>query len=275
MHFPRRVENLTRQLDRLRAGIPHAPGPTPKGPLELAEAVGLELDDWQRDYLLSPANRRILNCTRQAGKSTVAAVDALSDALTAPGALILIIAPSERQSLETFRKVAGFYSLLGHPIPAGSDRKLGMELLNGSRIEALPGSEKTTRGFSAPRRIIADEASRIPGELFTGVLPMLARSSGALDLLSTPAGRQGFFYDGYNAGSWPVWEVPATAIPHRIPPAFLEEQRRVMDDRIFRQEFMCEFLDVEDAVFSGELIEAAADAGHDVEQTGGFAWEAS
>ncbi len=93
---------------------------------------------------------------------------------------------------------------------------------------------------------------------------------GALDLLSTPYGRQGFFYDTWTVGDWPGWEVPATAISHRIPPAFLEEQRRVMDDRHFRQEFMCEFLDVEDQVFSGELIDQAS--GHDVQPTGGFEW---
>lgn len=270
MHFPRRAEKLTRDLDRLRRQLPRRRAPVPSTPVGLAAAVGLDLDDWQRDYLENPAHRRILNITRQAGKSTVSAVSGLHDALTYPGALILIIAPSERQSLETFRKVSTMYAALGHVVPAESERKLGLELLNGSRLEALPGSERTTRGFSAPRRIIADEAARIPDELFVAVMPMLARSGGALDLLSTPNGRQGFFYDTWTAGNCAPWEIPATAIPHRIPPAFLEEQRRVMDDRHFRQEFMCEFLDVEDQVFSGELVDAAS--GHEVNDTGGFSW---
>jgi len=278
MHFPRRAERLTRDLDRLRRkafAVPRSGAsrqPVPETSVKLAEVVGLDLDDWQGEYLDSPSGRRILNICRQAGKSTVAAVSGLYDALVYPGSLVLIIAPSERQSLETFRKVAGIYHRLGYVVPAHSERKLGMELLNGSRIEALPGSEKTTRGFSAPRRIIADEASRIPDELYAGVLPMLARSGGSLDLLSTPAGKAGFFYETWTAGVWASWEVPATMIPHRIPPAFLEEQRRIMDERYFRQEFLCEFLDVEDAVFSGELIERAT--GHDVADTGGFEWTA-
>jgi hypothetical protein len=93
-----------------------------------------------------------------------------------------------------------------------------------------------------------------------------------LDLLSTPAGKQGFFYESWESGEWDSWEVAATSIPHRIPPSFLEEQARIMDRRHFEQEFMCQFLDVEDAVFSSELIESAT--GHQVGYTGGFEWEA-
>ena len=75
----------------------------------------------------------------------------LHKALIAPGSLILILAPAERQAKELFSKVARFYRTLGHIIPADSYRKLGMESRNGSRIEALPGTEKTVRGFSGRR----------------------------------------------------------------------------------------------------------------------------
>jgi phage FluMu gp28-like protein len=231
--------------------------------------VGIELDDWQAEYLENDSPRRLLNASRQSGKSTVAALDALHDALSVPGSLVLIIAPSERQSLETFRKVGEFYNRLGHSVPADSERKLGMELLNGSRIEGLPGSEKTIRGFSAPRRVIMDEASRIEDETFTAVLPMLAIGGGAMDLLSTPAGKRGFFYNAAEAGEWERWTIPATEVP-RITPEFLEEQRHLMGERWFLQEFMCEFLDTDDAVFATDLIENAS--AQEVAATGGFDW---
>ncbi len=89
----------------------------------------------------------ILLCSRQSGKSTMAALLALHKALTRPGSLVLVLAPAERQAKELFSKVAQFYRTLGHPLPAESYRKLGMNLSNGSRIEALPGSETTIRGF--------------------------------------------------------------------------------------------------------------------------------
>lgn len=262
---------LARDIARLRAVAPRR-APVPETPAGLAEAVGLDLDRWQREYLESPSDRRLLLTSRQIGKSTVAAVGGLYDALIEPGALVLIVSPSERQSLEIFRKITGMYRALGLPVAPESERKMGLELLNGSRIEALPGSEKTIRGFSAPRRVIVDEASRVEDETFAGVLPMLATSGGSLDLLSTPAGSRGFFFDAYETGEWASWRVPATDVPHRIPPAFLREMRRTMDARVFAQEFMCEFLDVDDQVFSGDLIDAAS--GHEVEETGGFAWTA-
>ena len=261
--------SLRRDVARLRSVAPRRRRLVPDTPVELAAAVGISLDDWQGEYLECASTRRLLNCTRQGGKSTVSGVGALHDALALPGSLILIIAPSERQSLETFRKVAEFYNRLGHSVPADSERKLGLELLNGSRIEGLPGSEKTIRGFSAPRRVIIDEASRVEDLTFTAVLPMLAVSGGSLDLLSTPAGKRGFFYQAATSGSWERWTIPATEVP-RITPAFLEEQRRLMGERFFRQEFMCEFLDTDDAVFATDLIEAAS--GHQVQATGGFDW---
>ena len=50
--------------------------------------------------------------------------------------------------------------------------------------------------------------------------------------------------------------VPATECA-RIPKAFLEEERAVMGDWWFRQEYLCEFVDTEDSLFSRELVEAA------------------
>ena len=50
-------------------------------PVELARATGVEPDPWQRDLLRSAAPRVLLNCCRQAGKSTMAAMLAVHTAL--------------------------------------------------------------------------------------------------------------------------------------------------------------------------------------------------
>src|SRR5215213_7008933 len=139
-----------------------------------AKEAGLDPDPWQRDLLRSSSDRILLNCCRQSGKSTMAALIALHRALYTHGSLVLILAPSERQAKETFGKVATHYRDLGYPVPPDSYRKLGMELTNGSRVEALPGSEKTVRGFSGVDLLILDEASRISDELYHATRPMLA-----------------------------------------------------------------------------------------------------
>jgi hypothetical protein len=184
----------------------------------------------------------------------MAGVLALHRALTAPGSLVLILAPAERQAKELFSKVAGFYHTLGHPIPADSYRKLGVQLSNGSRIEALPGTEKTIRGFSGASLLIVDEAARVDDGLYYAVRPMLAVSGGALMLLSTPAGKRGVFFEAWTEGEgWERYEVPASECP-RIPASFLEEERRALPEFIYRQEYCTEFVDTEDQLFGYDLV---------------------
>jgi len=203
-----------------------------------------------------------MNVARQAGKSTAAAVIGLHRALYHPGSLVLILAPSERQAKETFGKVAKFYTEFGHGyVPSESYRKLGMELANGSRIEALPGSEKTIRGFSGVDLLILDEASRVPDELYYAAKPMLAVSGGRLMMLSTPYGRRGVFFEEWTSEAreaWERYEVPARECP-RIPPSFLDAERRSMPEWWYAQEYGCEFRETEDQLFTAEMIEGARD----------------
>ncbi len=223
-----------------------------------ARAVGIEKPDrWQQRLLKSEAPRVILNCCRQSGKSTTSGVMALHRALYHPGSLILCLAPSERQSKELFSKIADFYGTLGQTVPSDSRRKLGMELDNGSRIEALPGSEKTVRGFSGASLLLVDEAARVDDGLYFAVRPMLAVSGGSLVMLSTPFGKRGVFFEEWqNGAGWERYEVPASECP-RIPAAFLEEERRTLPRRVFRQEYECSFEETEDSVFSHEDVKAA------------------
>ncbi len=187
----------------------------------------------------------------------MAAIIGLHRALTHPGSLVLCLAPALRQSQELFGKVAGFYRDLGRPVPADAEQRLGLELANGSRIAALPGSERTVRGFSGVDLLIVDEAARVDDALVHSVRPMLAVSGGALMLLSTPYGRRGIFYEEWTGGeSCERYEVPATECP-RIPKAFLEAERRSMPEWWFAQEYLCEFRETEDQLFTHEMIERA------------------
>ncbi len=67
-------------------------------PVAFARSVGIVPDPWQEDLLRSSSERALLLCSRQAGKSTVSAVIALHRALYHPRSLVLVLAPSERQS---------------------------------------------------------------------------------------------------------------------------------------------------------------------------------
>lgn len=43
----------------------------------------------------------------------------------------------------------------------------------------------------------------------------------------------------------------------RIPTPFLEDEKRTMGERWFRQEYLCEFVDVNDSLFDRDVIERA------------------
>jgi hypothetical protein len=222
-----------------------------------AKRLSLEPDPWQERLLRSTSDRVLLNCSRQSGKSTMSGVIALHRALYHPGSLILCLAPALRQSQELFGKIAGFYRDLGRPVSALGERKLSLELENGSRIVTLPGSEKTIRGFSGAALLILDEASRVADELYFAVRPMLAVSGGALMMLSTPYGKVGVFFEEWTEGKgWERYEVPAAECP-RISGEFLAEERTSLPARVFRQEYECSFEETEDQVFSYEEIERA------------------
>jgi hypothetical protein len=249
---------LLKEWDRALAT--HRASSRPEIPTDrvaFARLVGLAPDRWQEGLLHSEAPRVLMNCARQTGKSTAAGVLALHKALTHPGALVLILAPAERQAKELFSKVASFYHALGHPVPAESYRKLGMQLANGSRIEALPGTEKTIRGFSGAALLIVDEASRVADGLYYAIRPMLAVSGGRLMMLTTPYGKRGVFFEEWTGGEgWERYEVRAEEC-ERIPKTFLEEERRALPAWIFRQEYECSFEDTEDQLFGYELVQSS------------------
>lgn len=230
-------------------------------PAVLARLVGIEPDRWQAEVLRSAASRSLLNCSRQSGKSTIAAILAVHGAVHEPGSLQILLSPALRQSQELFSKCLDVYAAAGRPVDTDAETSLSFRLSNGSRIISLPSREQTVRGYSGVRRLIVDEASRVPDELYFAILPMLAVSGGSLLAMSTPFGKRGWWHDEWTNGGpdWQRVEVPATAVP-RISPAFLEEQRRRMPARWFNQEYLAQFEEADDAVFRYDDIESAFSA---------------
>lgn len=226
-------------------------------PAELARTASLPPDPWQAAVLRSDAPRLLLNCSRQSGKSTVTAVLAVHTALYQPGALVLLLSPSLRQSQELFKKALTAYHALDQPPPTTEESALRIEFENGSRIVSLPGKEQTIRGFSGVKLLAIDEAARVPDELYFAIRPMLAVSKGRLVALSTPFGTRGWFYEAWRSSeAWERFEVPATDCP-RISPEFLEEESRTIGAWWFAQEYGCQFMDAETQPFRREDVERA------------------
>jgi hypothetical protein len=221
-------------------------------------ALQFEPDQWQADALRTAAKKLILNCCRQSGKSTVAAILATHRILFIPGSLVLLISPSQRQSGELFKKALDQLNKLPDQPRRVEDNKLSITLDSGSRLVSLPGSESTIRGFSGPNLVIFDEAARVPDELYFAVRPMLAVSGGQLILLSTPAGKRGFFFREWSEGEAQKVLTTAESCP-RITPAFLAEEYKTLGDFWFKQEYSCEFVESVDHIFTFGQVSQAID----------------
>jgi hypothetical protein len=230
----------------------------PLDPIGIAREAGIDLDPWQIDCLLDQSDQILMNCSRQSGKSTVGAIDAVSTAMSYSSALVLLLSPSLRQSTELFRKCLDVYKALGSKTPVAAESALRLELRNGSRIIALPGTEGTVRGYSGAKLIIFDEASRIEDPLYRSVRPMLAVSRGRLRAMSTPFGKRGWWYEEWEYGGldWSRYQIPATLCP-RITPQFLEAESRSMPPWFFDQEYLTEFRDTDEQFFDSDSVYGA------------------
>ena len=215
-------------------------------------------DPWQADFLRSREYRILLNCSRQSGKSTTTAVLALWEALYIPKSFVVIDSPSLRQSQELMLKFQEFLGRLQLEDSLDSDNKLSAQFANGSRVMALPGTEKTIRSLSAVTLLIEDEASRVTDELYNSTRPMLAVSQGRLILMSTPFGKRGHFFHIYSEERhrWQYFEIPAELCP-RISPEFLAEEKE--SNPWFEQEYHCSFMESEDQLFKFDEIKKATD----------------
>ena len=219
-------------------------------PAQILMARNIRPDPWQRAVLLSSARHMLLNCCRQAGKSTVISALALHQAATSPpDATILLMSPSLRQSGELFHKVLLNFQALDQGPKCVRRPQLNLEFTNGAaRILCLPGKDETIRGFS-PDLLVIDEAARVADDLYKSVRPMLAVSQGRLVALSTPFGQRGWFFDEWNGkGPWLKVKVPWGQCP-RITPEFIADERRALGDAWVNQEYECLFTALEGLVY--------------------------
>src|SRR5262245_37678325 len=107
------IATLTRAVVKLRQVVARRKTATADSPLlaglrqdpsRVLSEAGYRPDPWQATLLRSSASRVLLLASRQVGKSTASAALALREALLAPGSLVLLISPSERQSGELAAK---------------------------------------------------------------------------------------------------------------------------------------------------------------------------
>ncbi len=222
--------------------------------------LGFHCDAQQFELFRRCSRRTLLNCSRQSGKSTAAALKATHCAHWRPGVTILVTAPTKQQTRELLRKVRTFATLAG--LARRGDR-FCVEFSNGSRIIGVAADEDSIRGFSAVALVIVDEAARVADEVYYALLPMLAVSNGSLWLLSTPKGKRGFFHAEWaspeteqGSAGWVKVRIKGADCP-RISAEFLAAQKKRLGERRYAQEYECLFVDLDRGAFDPEVVRKA------------------
>jgi hypothetical protein len=213
-----------------------------------------------QEKLLADQSKRIVSCWgRQCGKTTTVAVKAIHYAYTNPNTTVLVSSPSLRQSKIMLNRIQQLIEN-SFTLKQGIAKQTSTEihLHNNSRIVALPCSEDLLRGYTADL-IICDEAAFMPEETITQVMfPMLSATNGTAIFLSTPWGKNHFFHKAYTSPNYSVHTAKSTECP-LITPEFLQEQKRILPDEIYRSEYLAEFTETATCFFPQDLIRQCID----------------
>ena len=137
-----------------------------------------------------------------------------------------------------------------------TDNTYALELDNGSRVLALPGTDDTVRGLTVDAWIVADEAARLTADLIAALRPMRARKPEArLAMLSTAWRRTDPFWQAWAGedSNWIRLKVTADEHPELFAPDFLAQERIALG----AQDYERKYLGVPTSPFEGSLFECA------------------
>ena len=114
------------------------------------------------------------------------------------------------------------------------------------------------RSYRGVSLLLVDEAAEVPESSYHTIRPALAtygKFGGSIWMMSTPQGREGFFWNAWEleADRWTRFSVPATECP-RILPSFLEEERLILGPRVFSQEYLCQFIEAPNCLLNREDV---------------------
>lgn len=208
------------------------------------------------------------NCwSRQTGKSFTKSLRRVLRGL-ARGRNQIFLSAGERQSRELMQKTRQHCQALkiaadyrDHRLFEGlSMKQLEIVLPGGVRIIALPANPQTARGFTGD--VLLDEFAmhEHDRDIWAAMFPTLLRGDGELDIASTPKGRDNMFY---RLRDNPRFATSLITLPDAVEQGLgvdIDAVREAMgDEELYRQEFLCEFLDEATAFLTYDQIDGCID----------------
>ena len=223
---------------------------------------------YQKKVILDNSKVKILNFSRQIGKSWTAAYLATQKCLMKQNGLVIYLSTGQRAADESLKTCKKF----GDAIKVLSDGKITYDSTascitysNGSRIMTLPGKPESCRGWTVDL-LVCDEMAfwQQPDECWQAIVPALLNKIAGGDkeiiICSTPLGKNSLFFDlcqrAKVENDWKYFEV---SIHDAIKDGLnvdLEQLHKLIPDPIqFSIEFECSFADSSNDFLSPNLLQ--------------------
>jgi phage FluMu gp28-like protein len=251
---------------------------------EIKMPAVLQMRPYQQRWIDDDTRFKCAVKSARIGYSFATAYRRVEMSMRVPGRTTTVLSASKAQSVEFVETAAKLCQLMGgtaeHVASEDFVDSLGrieaiqskITFPNGSRIIALPANPRTARGY--PGDAVLDEFAHHEDSyaIFAAVFRQVALGN-SLEVLSTPNGEQGKFYDiardlGLDLGAAPQelpvkrngwsghWVDVYRAVAEGCPIDIEGMRRGLNDDDTWNQEFCCVFLKSTGAWLTLDLIAA-------------------
>lgn len=204
----------------------------------------------QREVMEHPARFKVLACGRRWGKTCLGALACIVTALN--GGRAWWVAPSYKVALVGWRLI----TRLAKQVPGCEVRRgdFSVHLPSGGEIWVRSAHDPDSLRGEGLDFVVMDECAFMHESAWQGAIrPALSDRRGRAIFISTPKGRN-WFWRLYARGrddaqsAWHSWSFPTSNNPY-IAAEEIAEARQDLPERVFRQEYLAEFLDDAGGVF--------------------------
>ena len=205
----------------------------------------MALSQPQKTIVSDPHRFRVICAGRRFGKTYIS-IRELSRYASQPNQKVLYVAPTYRMAKGIVWDTLKLKLSKLRWIRKVNESDLNIRLINGTQIN-IRGADNfdSLRGLEY-HFIVMDEAAMIDPRAWTEVLrPTLSNTRGHALFISTPTGKSNWFYDLFqrresDPNYWSSHQFTSLD-GGQIPEEEIEQARRDMDERTFRQEFEASF----------------------------------
>lgn len=213
----------------------------------------------QAEVHAHPARFKVLACGRRWGKTRLGVNECLD--VAARGGRAWWVAPSYRMSEVGWRPLRQ----MAAKIPGADVRRVDRQVIlpGGGEVWVRSADKPDSLRGEGLDYVVIDECAFVSEDAWNEALrPALSDRLGRAMFISTPKGRNWLwraFRRGQDpdSGSWQSWRFPTSDNPY-IDTAEIEAARQTLPERIFRQEYLAEFIEDGGGVIRNVLAAATA-----------------